>query len=314
MLRGELLPRRRFRRLGAWWHRQELRRGLFHGTNYFLPPFAEGLITVHDLSVFKYPETHPVDRLRAFDQEFQQSLRRAKHIITDTETVRAELIADFNVAPETVTAVHLGVESRFRQQSAESIRGILAPLHLQPKGYGLCVSTLEPRKKISELLSAWRRLSPKLRTLYPLVLAGGAGWLNEQLRADIDNGIAEGWLRHLGFVNEEVLPALYAGARVFVYPSIYEGFGLPPLEAMASGTPVVVASHSCLPEVCGDGARYVDPEDPHEMLSCLSNSLSDEDWQMEAAQRGLMRARSYTWDRCVEETVAVYRKVANSKS
>jgi alpha-1,3-rhamnosyl/mannosyltransferase len=121
--------------------------------------------------------------------------------------------------------------------------------------------------------------------------------------------MAEGWLRHLGFVDEERLPILYAGARLFIYPSIYEGFGLPPLEAMASGTPVIVASRSCLPEVCGDAAGYIDPENPDQMLACLMHGLTDENWQLAASQRGLARANEFSWDRCIEGTLAVYRKV-----
>lgn len=306
LLRGEQPPRRKFRGLHSWWDRRKLRQGLFHGTNYFLPPLAEGVITVHDLSVFKYPETHPAERVRAFGQQFHGSLNRARHIITDTETVRAELISDFNIAPEMITAVHLGVESRFRQQSAASIGSALTQFGLQPKQYGLCVSALEPRKKIGELVVAWRRLRPDIRNRYPLVLAGGSGWLNEDLRAKIELGVAEGWLRHLGFVDEEVLPALYAGAALFVYPSIYEGFGLPPLEAMACGVPVVVSPRSCLPEVCGDAGRYVDPDHPDLLLTCLEESLTDEAWQAEAAKRGLGRASNFSWKRCVEQTADVY--------
>ena len=144
------------------------------------------------------------------------------------------------------------------------------------------------------------------------MLAGGTGWRNEHLQTAIQQGVSEGWLRHLGFVDELDLPDLYAGAALFVYPSIYEGFGLPPLEAMASGTPVVVSNQSCLPEVSGDAARYIDPDDPEQFLSCIIQSLSDELWQAEASGRGLERASGFTWDRCIEQTVAVYRKVASS--
>lgn len=311
LLQSGQLPRRRFRRLGSWRDRRTLRNGLFHGTNYFLPPDVEGIITVHDLSVFKYPDTHPMERIRAFDRDFRNSLARARHIITDTETVRAELIADLGVDAGLVTAIHLGVDDRFSPQPVESVH-ILSRLGLQAKGYGLCVSTLEPRKKIAELVTAWRNLPLPLRSQYPLVLAGGAGWLNDSVRMEIERGVAEGWLRHLGFVDEDILPALYSGARLFVYPSIYEGFGLPPLEAMASGTPVIVSARSCMPEVCGDAARYIDPEDPDDIRAAIAQCLVDESWRGEAAKRGLLQASKYGWDRCVDETVAVYRKIAGS--
>lgn len=309
LLLGRPPPRRRLSRLRTWWDRQGLRRSLFHGPNYFLPPSANGLVTIHDLSVFKYPETHPVERVRAFEREFDRSLGRATHIITDTETVRQELISEFNIAPATITAVHLGVEDRFRPQDPGSLQSVLAKLGLAPRQYALCVSTLEPRKRIGELLQAWRRLPPDVRSRFPLVLAGGAGWRNEQLQTAIDRGVAEGWLQRLGFVGEEDLPALYAGATLFLYPSIYEGFGLPPLEAMASGTPVIVSPRSCLPEVCGEAARYVDPDDPDRFLSEIMECLSDREWQANATSRGLKRAGDFTWDKCVDETVKIYRKV-----
>lgn len=315
LLQGKGLPARarRFRKLRKWWEERALREGLVHGPNYFLPVFGDGgVITVHDLSVFRYPETHPLVRVRAFEQEFERSIARSSQIITDTETVRHELIEDFGIDPARVTAVHLGVDSRFTPRDSEPLRQALDRLGLQAGGYALCVSTLEPRKKIPELLATWRRLSPELRGVYPLVLAGGSGWKNEALHVDVQQGLAEGWLHHLGFVEEDLLPSLYAGAALFIYPSVYEGFGLPPLEAMASGTPVIVASRSCMPEVCGDAAAYVDPDDADQMLAVISQALSDEDWRRQAAERGRERARQFTWDRCIEATVSIYRKAAKA--
>ena len=182
---------------------------------------------------------------------------------------------------------------------------------LKPHRYGLCISTLEPRKKILEFCLAWRRLPEDLRREFPLVLAGGSGWENEAIHNAIETGVAEGWLRHLGFVEEAMLPALYAGAALFVYPSIYEGFGLPPIEAMASGVPVIVSNRSCLPEVCGAAARYIDPDDEEDFASALLDSLEDAGWRSRAARMGLERASEFSWDRCVNETLAVYRKVIN---
>jgi glycosyltransferase involved in cell wall biosynthesis len=311
LLRDEPLPKRH-NALRELWLNRVARKSLVHGPNYFLPEFADsGVITVHDLSVFRYPETHPAERVLAFEREFAKSLSRAAHIITDTETVRHELIEMFAVRPDIVTEVPLGVDSSFRPLANETVAPALEAWGLKPNEYGLCVSTLEPRKKISELLSAWRRLPKPVRDAYPLVLCGGIGWRNEQLRDQVENGVAEGWLRHLGFVEESLLPQLYAGAALFVYPSMYEGFGLPPLEAMASGVPVLVSNRSCLPEVCGDAARYIDPDDPDGFISALADSLADREARAEWAKRGLARARKFTWDRCIDGTVAVYHKVAS---
>ncbi len=217
----------------------------------------------------------------------------------------------FSVPPDAITAVALGVDPSFKPLFGEGLAHALQGWGLRHKSYGLCVSTLEPRKKISELLSAWRALPGLLRDSYPLVLCGGAGWRNECLLEQVNEGVAEGWLRYLGFVDEKLLPQLYAGAALFVYPSIYEGFGLPPLEAMASAAPVMVAQSSCLPEVCGDVARYVNPDDAAGFTSAIEQNLTDREWQSDSARRGLVRAGRFGWNRCIEKTVEIYRKIAS---
>jgi alpha-1,3-rhamnosyl/mannosyltransferase len=307
-------PRRRrlpWRRLQDAAHRRTIRNSLFHGPNYFLPDFVEGgAITVHDLSVFRFPETHPAERIAQFEQSFGSALKRARHIITDTETVRQEVLKMFGLRPAQVSAVHLGVNPTFRPRNHPELAATLRKWNLQPGAYGLCVSTLEPRKKIIELIAAWRRLPRPLRDRFPLVLAGGAGWLNDDLHLAAGLGSAEGWLHHIGFVGEEDLPSLYAGAGLFIYPSIYEGFGLPPLEAMASGVPVIVAARSCLPEVCGPAALYMDPDDDDDFLAALTRGLEDETWRAQAISAGLARAASFSWKRCMEDTVEAYRIAA----
>lgn len=298
------------RRWRRWQDRRAVSRMLFHGPNYFLPRFAEhGVITVHDLSVLKFPETHPAERVAQFERELGSSLARASHIITDTETVRREVIEHLGATPAKVTAVPLGISPVFRPRSAGDLSAALAHYDLKPGSYGLCVSTLEPRKKIDRLLSAWRRLPVLTRDNFPLVLIGASGWRNESLKAAIEAGSAEGWLRCLGYVPESDLPCLYAGSRLFAYPSTYEGFGFPPLEAMASGVPAVVSNRSCLPEVCGDAALYIDPDDEDAFLATLHLGLEEEAVRATLIQAGIERAASYTWSRCIERTVDVYSRV-----
>lgn len=303
--------RRRYPRLlrsaHRWHARTTLRRTLVHGPNYFLPPDAErGIITVHDLSIFRYPETHPESRIKFFERQFSLSLARAVQIITDTETIRQDVIDAFSVPPECVTAVPLGVDGSFHPMDKDEIADAIAPWSLTPGEYGLSVAAFEPRKRIADLIGAWGRLPLGLRRAYPLVLAGTPGWRNDDLNKEIFRAQCEGWVKQLGFVPETRLPFLYAGARVFVYPSIYEGFGLPPVEAMASGVPVIVSGRSCLAEVCGNAARFIDPDDEEGFAEAIEASLSDEQWRSEIIIKGLERARRFTWDRCVEETVAVY--------
>ena len=180
---------------------------------------------------------------------------------------------------------------------------------LAPRAYALCVCTLEPRKKVAQLLAAWRLLPGSLRSAYPLVLIGGNGWLSDALQAEVAQAQAQGWLHRLGYVPEADLPLLYAGAALFVYPSAYEGFGLPPIEAMACGVPVVVSSQSCLPEVTQGAALMVDPGDTEAFCSALVKGLTDAEWRLGAVANGLAVAASYTWQRCVNETIAVYESI-----
>jgi glycosyltransferase involved in cell wall biosynthesis len=307
---AHLAERSRIRRwIDRGKYRSVLRDALIHGPNYFLPDGVErGVITAHDLSVFRFPETHPVERVRQFEKRFQHSLDRASHIITDTETVRQEMIEAFGLAPQRLSAVLLGVDPSFRPIDAEAVDRELAGWGLQSGSYGLCVSTLEPRKKIAELLRAWEELPRAIRDRFPLVLAGGAGWRNETLLEAVDRGVAAGWLKHLGFVDESVMPALYAGARLFIYPSIYEGFGLPLVEAMASGVPVLTSDRSCMPEVCAGAARYIDPDDISGFQRAIEEALTDDVALKKYRMLGLERAADFPWSRCIEGTVAAYRK------
>ena len=281
-----------------------------HGPNYLLPEWAEsGIVTVHDLSVFRYPELHPPERVSLFEREFERTLRRTLHIITDSETIRNEVIQYTDYPSDKVTAVPLGIGPEFRPLREAERAQVLQKHGLPTTGYGLSLSTLEPRKRIDRLLSAWRELPRPTRYQYPLVIAGASGWNNQELHAQIDAAAAEGWLLPLGFVAEADLPAIYSGAVLFAYPSVYEGFGLPPLEAMASGVPTVVAAQSCLPEVTKGAAMVANPDDIAEFTRTLLRAIEDDTWRSEAISAGIKVAAGYTWTRCVDETVAVYQQV-----
>lgn len=309
-------PGRRGPKLPRWareWSMSLACRGkVFHGPNFFVPACADkGVITVHDLSVFKFPETHPAERVRQFERDFSRSVAQSVHVITDSQTTRAEVMAFTGLDASRVTAVPLGVSAAYAPRPDNEIAAQLRKYGLRPRGYALCVSTLEPRKKIEQLLSAWEYLPAALRLAYPLMLVGSSGWLSEAVQAKIHRGTAQGWVRYLGYVSESDLPALYAGAAVFVYPSTYEGFGLPPIEAMACGVPVVVSGQSCLPEVTQGAALIVEPDDVPAFATVLEQSLTDVAWRSHAVAAGLKVAASYTWQRCVDETVKVYQRAVS---
>ncbi|WP_281346924.1 glycosyltransferase family 4 protein [Sphingomonas sinipercae] len=288
------------------------RSDVVHGPNYMLPEWAEtGVVTIHDLSVFRFPEMHPPERVANFEREMRRSVERASHLITDCETIRQEVIAFTGFAPDLVTAVPLGIAPSFRPMQAAERAPILRRHGLPPAGYGLTLSSLEPRKRIDRLLSAWRRLPDALRQRFPLAIAGASGWKNDALHHAIRMGADEGWVIPLGFVSEDELPAIYAGAALFLYPSIYEGFGLPPLEAMASGVPTVVAGGSCLAEVTKGGAMLVEPDDADAFAQAIVQALEDEEWRRIAVSSGIQIAAGYTWETCVDRTVDVYQRVVS---
>ncbi|MHB1656197.1 MAG: glycosyltransferase family 4 protein [Burkholderiales bacterium] len=292
-----------------YWHRT-CRDQIFHTPNYLLPRYAEnGVITVHDLSVFKFPETHPVARLRQFEKSFQQSLNIATHLITDSEITRQEVIAYCGWPSARISAIHLGVAEVYAPRPAALLTPLLHRYGLSAGGYTLCVSTIEPRKRIDHLLIAYAQLPPKLRAAYPLVLIGGQGWQSDVLHEQIMTAQQAGWLHYLGFVNETDLPALYAGARLFIYPSIYEGFGLPVAEAMASGIPVIASNRSTLPEISAGAALLIDPDDIDAIATAIEFTLLDESWRKTHIAAGLNVAANYSWDICFQKTCQVYRSV-----
>lgn len=296
-------------RLRNWRGRRGARGALVHGPNYFLPHWAEsGIVTVHDLSVLLYPETHPVERVRDFERRFKHSLDRARAILTDSETVRQEVIATLGFRPEQVFAVPLGISPGSDDRADTA--GILAQLGLQPQAYVLSVCTFEPRKRLDGLLGAYQLLDDDLRRAFPLVLVGASGWRNEALHAAIEAAQAAGWLKRLDYVPDATRDALYRGARLFVYPSRYEGFGLPPLEAMQHGVPTMISDAACLIEVTKGAARISAVDDRTAFAANLAEALEDDTWRREAAAAGREVAASYTWPACVERTVAVYHRVA----
>lgn len=304
--------------IGERWRARLLRQAgrddvpaVYHSPNFFLPHYdGPAVVTVHDLSIDRFPETHQPAQRHYFDLAFARSLARAQRVITVSATVRDELIAAYGLAPEQVVAVLHGVDACFQPRPAAALQAVLARYQLQPGGYLLSVSTLEPRKRLEQLIAAHARLPAAVRTRWPLVLVGARGWLNQRLQKTIEAGEQGGWLRYLGYVDQTELPLLYAGARAFAMVSIYEGFGLPLLEAMASGVPVLTSNRSCMPEVSAGAALLVDPDDVDAIAGALGQLLDDQAWRAAAIERGLARAAELSWERCIDATVEVYRQAA----
>jgi alpha-1,3-rhamnosyl/mannosyltransferase len=283
---------------------------IVHGPDYFAPVSDQPtVVTIHDLSVLLFPETQPITRVRRFEKLIDRAVRSGFTILTDAHSVADELVQHTGVALHRVNPIHLGVNGNFRPFEPSECAAVIGHYRLAPERYVLSVGTAEPRKNLVRLLDAYERLPAGVRHQFPLVLAGGKGWNDDALLQRIEKARAAGWLRTLGYVPEADLPALYAGARLFAYVSLYEGFGLPVAEAMACGTPVLTSDCSSMPEVAAGAALLVNPLDVDAITAGLQRGLEDETWRQGARSRGLTRAAELSWDNTVAATLAVYRKM-----
>ena len=282
---------------------------VFHATNNVFPyrvRAARSVLTIHDLTLLLFPEWHPADRLALMAPALEPAVRRADHVITPSQATRNDVLKLLPVDPERVSVVPEGVAPTFAPMPAADVAARLAPLGLRGGDYLLFLGTIEPRKNLLRLLEAVELAAPQIG---PLVVAGGRGWNDARIRAALARLAGAGRVRGLGYVPDDVKPALLAGARAFVYPSLYEGFGLPPLEAMACGTPVLTSSVASLPEVVGDAALLVDPEDVPALATALARIWREDPLRAELRARGLARARRFSWERTARLTLDVYRTV-----
>lgn len=267
------------------------------------------VVTVQDLSHVRHPETHPRGRVDYLNRTLPGVLQRAAHVITPSRYVRDELMSEYGIPSDRVTAVPLAVAGSFQPRDAAEIASVLASHGLFPGRYVLSVSTLEARKNIDTLLDAYMSLPEGLRREFPLVVVGAAGWRAEATLERLRSLAARGEVIMPGHVDEATLLALYAGATVFAFVSLYEGFGFPALEAMASGTAVVSSQGTTMEEFGGDALALVEARDKEAVREAIRSLLEDESLRVAHETRGLEIAADYRWDACVDRTVAVYRRV-----
>ncbi|VAW33612.1 hypothetical protein MNBD_GAMMA01-1000 [hydrothermal vent metagenome] len=283
---------------------------LLHSPNYLLLPF-EGLsvTTIHDLSFIRYPQTHPKERVELLEKELPKSIEQANAIITDSEYIKNEVQQILGVAGEKIHVVPLGVSKKYSPYSAAITAPILKKYKLDNLQYLLSVATLEPRKNLNSLIDAYLLLPKKVRQQFRLVVAGARGWLSKNLLKRIELLVNRGEIISLGYIESEDLPYIYAAAYGFVLPSLYEGFGLPILEAMASGTPVLTSTASSLPEVAAGAAILTNANDIENISAGILKLLEDQQWRETAIVRGLDRAKQYTWEKCIDNTIKVYQQI-----
>jgi glycosyltransferase involved in cell wall biosynthesis len=290
---------------------------LYHSPDFVLPPLrhARGILTVHDLAFLMRPDCAD-ERLRTYlEGVVPRSVQRADFIVADSENTRNDLVVLLGVAPASIAVVPGGVEDRFVPiTDAVVLRTARRRLGVGDAPFVLAIGVIEPRKNLNRLMDAF--LALKQRGAVPadlkLVLAGGKGWLFDGIFEHHAASPVRDDIIMPGFVPDQMLPAIYSAASVLAFPSLYEGFGLPILEAMACGTPVVASLASCLPEVAEGAALMIEPTDVDGLSAALELALLDAALRARLIEQGRQRAAKYTWQSAAELLLQVYKKVATA--
>ncbi len=286
---------------------------LFHGTNFDVPLWKKGpsVVTIHDLSALLHPEKHRSRLVRRARLRLPLVVRVADMIITPTESVKREVCQRFNVKPEKVSAIHLAARQGFQPMPFPETVEIRKRLGIEDD-YLLFVGTLEPRKNLLTLLKAFEKIVAHSSLRPQLVIAGGEGWLMNEVSVYMKRASISERLRVTGYLDDDDLRALYSSCRVFIYPSVYEGFGLPPLEAMACGAPVIAGRIPSLQETLGSAARLVEPLDVDALAKSIIELIEDKQERERLRAAGLEQAETFSWEKTARLTLGVYRNLVKT--
>lgn len=288
---------------------------LCHFTNALAPLWLNKpyVLSIYDATLFLYSRFHPRTRLLAIRLMLPIVARRASAVLTISQSARNDLVRILKIPTEKIHIVYGAAPREFERVTDAAELSRVRQKYALPDQFLLYVGTLEPRKNLRRLVRVFARLQAQ-GAIDRLVLAGPHGWSMEDFQQQIDELGLQQSVQRLGYVPSGDLPALYSLATVFVFPSLYEGFGLPPLEAMACGTPVLSSHNSSLAEICGEAACLVDPLNEDSLYEGLCRLLSDEELRREMGQIGRKRAKEFSWERAARETTAVYQKVLTLSS
>ena len=295
--------------LPAYFHRNRF--DLYHATGYILPYFSRlpSVLTVHDLIALDYPEYCKGENAAYFKLCLPRSIRRAARIIAVSGKVKADIVQRFGIEADKVTVIYHGVEKQFTSvHSADALQRVRDKYQL-PEKFLLFVGNLEPKKNLPRLIRAFMNLKRQAHIAHKLLIVGKKGWKYEPVFAQIKLEKAEQEVILAGYVAREDLPALYALAELLVFPSLYEGFGLPVLEAMACGTPVLISNAGALPEITGGIQPQVNPYDLADIEEKMHLLLTDAGLREKNARHGAARARAFSWERAADQTLRVYDEV-----
>lgn len=263
--------------------------------------------SIYDLSLRRYRETHPRERVWLFEYFIKTRLKYARHILTISEFIKQEIIEEFKVPPSMVTAVPLASDPLFALCSADNVKIIRTKYNL-PKSYLLFVSSLEPRKNIDFLIEALQAANTDI----PLVLAGWHGWGDKKWLEKIKETNLKNRIYVIGHVSDDDLKTIYNGAQALVYPSLYEGFGLPIVEAMACGCPVICSNKASMPEVAGNAAALIDPVRSDELAHAIETVVHDTEIRNKLIKKGFKQAAGFTWDHTAKKTLEVFKRTVKN--
>ena len=286
---------------------------LFHATDFVLAPSQarRKIVTVHDLAFLFYPEAAMVSLQRYLNVVVPRSVRRADHLLADSQHTANDLQEQWQIPAERITVVQGAVDhARFRPITEPAqLAAVRMRYGIGESPFILGLSTLQPRKNFVRLIEAFHQVRQTTHLPHKLVIGGGKGWLYETIFARVQALGLNDVVLLPGFIADEDLPALYSAAELFAFPSLYEGFGLPILEAQACGTPVLTADNSCLPEAGGAGALYVQAEDVTSIADGLHQLVQDKALRQSLRHTGLTNAAQFTWERSAQQLLAAYQKV-----
>lgn len=282
---------------------------LYHGVLNVMPLAGSvpAVVTIHDLSPFLFPQTFRRVNRAYTRWAIKVACRHARQLIAVSEFTKQEIVRWLHVPAERITVTHNGVDARFAPPDPAALAAFRQRAGL-PEQFLLFIGTLEPRKNLPTLLDAYARIAKD--TSVPLIIGGGKGWLYDQIFAKAEQLNLGDRIRFAGYIDDADLPLWYAAATVFTLPSLYEGFGIPLIEAMACGTPVIASTSSSLPEIVGDAGILVSPTDADALGAAMLQLLQSPELRADLRERGLLQARRFSWQTMAQRTVDVYRKVA----
>ncbi len=286
---------------------------LFHASDFVLPPVQKGtrtIVTIHDLSFVREPESVMPGMSAHLNKWVPRSVARADHVIAVSKATRQDLIDLYRTPSEKISVLYHGVTPAFKPVRAENkLNAVRHKYNLGEQPFVLSVGTIQPRKNYKGLIKAFAGIDKSVS----LVIAGGKGWHYEEIYDEVTKQGLERRVHFPGFVADADLPGLYSAATLFVYPSLYEGFGLPVLEAMACGTPVIAANTSSLPEVVGEAGVLVNPRDIEAMATMISRILTDIELQQQLSQAGREQAKKFIWADMATQLLDLYQKMTEPK-